>query len=80
MPSELELLWFCWDRRAVSDDGIVFDRMAWLAGGRRVDYPHVIEHDGRLLIAFSGGKQTVEILIIDAAELDGFSNPVPADE
>lgn len=46
---------------AVSDDGLVFSKLFYLAGGRHVDYPHVIEHDGSLLIAFSGGKQTVEV-------------------
>ena len=47
---------------SISDDGLVFHTMAYLVGGRWVDYPHVIEHDGHLFIAFAGGKQTVEVL------------------
>ena len=39
---------------STSDDGVVFDRMGYLVGGRHVDYPHVIEHEGSLLVAFSG--------------------------
>jgi predicted neuraminidase len=56
---------------SMSDDGIVFTRMGYLVGGRRVDYPCVMEHDGHLLVAFAGGKQTVEILKIRLADLDG---------
>ncbi len=59
---------------SVSKDGMVFDRMGYLIGGRRVDYPHIIEHEGHLLVAFSGGKQTVEILKIPLSELDHLSN------
>lgn len=59
---------------SVSKDGTVFDKMAWLVGSRRVDYPHVMEHDGNLLVAFSGGKQTVEVLKFPIAELDRISN------
>jgi BNR repeat-like domain len=55
---------------STSNDGMVFTRMGYLVGGRRVDYPHVIEHEGYLLVAFSGGKQTVEVLKIRIADLD----------
>lgn len=55
---------------AISQDGMVFDKLGYLAGGRQVDYPHVMEHDGRLLIAFSSNKRTVEVLSIRLAELD----------
>ncbi len=55
---------------AISPDGIVFDKLYYLVGERHVDYPHVIEHDGSLLIAFSGGKQTVEVLRISHQELN----------
>jgi hypothetical protein len=61
---------------ATSKDGMVFNRMGYLVGGRHVDYPHVIEHDGHLLVAFAGGKQTVEILRIRIADLDSLSNSV----
>lgn len=64
---------------SVSDDGMVFHTMAYLVGGRRVDYPHVIEHNGHLLIAFSGGKQTVEVLKIRLSDLDAISNTTSDD-
>ena len=37
---------------AVSDDGLVFNKMGYLVGGRHIDYPHVIEQDGYLFVAF----------------------------
>ncbi len=54
---------------SVSDDGLHFHSMFYLVGGRLVDYPHIIEHDGYLYIAFSGAKQTVEVLKIDVSHL-----------
>ncbi len=59
---------------SVSDDGIVFHTMAYLFGGRRVDYPHVMEHDGSLLVAFSGGKQSVEVVKFPLDELKKIKN------
>ena len=50
---------------SVSNDGVTFTQMGYLVGGRHVDYPHLMEHDGTLLVAFSGGKQSVEVLHID---------------
>jgi len=47
-----------------------------LFGGRRIDYPHIIEYDGYLLIAFSGGKQSVEVLKINIEELDRLVMPL----
>ena len=47
---------------AVSRDGLVFTHLFFLVGGRHVDYPHIIEQDGHLLISFSGAKQTMEVL------------------
>ena len=55
---------------ALSDDGMVFDRMYYLVGGRWIDYPHMIEHDGYLYIAHSGGKQSVEIERVRIADMD----------
>jgi hypothetical protein len=55
---------------SISDDGIVFNKMYYLVGGRHVDYPHVIEHEGHLLVAFAGGKQTVEVIKIRLSDLD----------
>ncbi len=60
---------------SISEDGIVFDHMGYLFGGRRIDYPHVIEHDGHLLIAFSGNKQSVEVLKIEISALDQLEMP-----
>lgn len=54
---------------AISSDGIVFNQLFYLVGDRHVDYPHVIEHDNSLFVAFSGGKQTVEVLRISLQEL-----------
>ncbi len=59
---------------SISDDGLVFNRMAYLFGGRRIDYPHVLEHDGYLFVAFSGGKQSVEVLRIRVGDLAGVLN------
>jgi hypothetical protein len=55
---------------AVSRDGIVFNAMGYLVGGRIVDYPHVIEHKGSLYVAFATAKQTVEVLRVDVSEVD----------
>lgn len=55
---------------AVSRDGLVFTHLFYLVGGRHVDYPHVIEHDEHLLIAFSGAKQTMEVLKVSLTKLD----------
>jgi hypothetical protein len=60
---------------AVSDDGIHFNKMVYLVGGRLIDYPHVIEHNGYLLIAFSGAKQSVEVIRIKIDELDRIRMP-----
>ena len=55
---------------SISGDGLVFTKMGYLAGGRHVDYPHVIEHGGYLLVAFASAKQTVEVLKIKISDLD----------
>jgi len=55
---------------SVSNDGIVFTKMLYLVGGRHIDYPHVMEHEGHLFIAFAGGKQTVELLRVKIKDLD----------
>jgi len=61
---------------AISDDGLVFDRLYYLVGGQRngVDYPMIMEHDGYLYIAHSGGyggrKQSVEVQRVRIADLD----------
>lgn len=60
---------------SISTDGLVFSKMLYLVGGRHVDYPHVIEHDGCLLIAFAGGKQSVEVLKVKLSDADAIAMP-----
>jgi hypothetical protein len=60
---------------AISQDGLVFNKLFWLIGGRHVDYPHLIEHDGHLLIAFSGAKQTMEVMKVSLDELERLAMP-----
>jgi hypothetical protein len=55
---------------AISRDGLVFTHLFYLVGGRHVDYPHIIEHQEHLLIAFSGAKQTMEVLKVSLDEVD----------
>ena len=45
---------------AISPDGLVFKDLFYLVGGRQVDYPHIIDQDGHLLISFSDAKQTMD--------------------
>jgi hypothetical protein len=59
---------------ALSDDGILFSKLGYLVGGRHVDYPHVIEHEGHLLIAFAGGKRSVEVLHVKLSDLEQLAN------
>ncbi len=54
---------------ALSNDGLIFTQLGYLIGGRRVDYPHSLEHAGKLHIAFSGAKQTVELLTLDLSKI-----------
>jgi len=60
---------------SISEDGMVFTKMIYLVGGRWIDYPHVIEHDGHLFIAFAGGKQSVEVLKVKLADMDAIRMP-----
>lgn len=59
---------------AISDDGLVFNKMGYLVGGRHIDYPHVMEHNGHVFVAFAGAKQTVEVLKIKISDLDKINN------
>lgn len=63
---------------ALSDDGLVFNKLFYLVGGRHVDYPHMIQHEGNLYIAHSGGKRSVEIQIVRLADLNKLKMPGPA--
>ena len=60
---------------AISPDGLTFTKLFWLMGDRHVDYPHIIEHDGHLLIAFSGAKQTMEVIKVSLDELQRLKMP-----
>jgi hypothetical protein len=60
---------------ALSEDGLTFDKLFYLVGGRQVDYPHVIEHDGFLYIAYSGGKQSVEMMRVRLDDLKRLKMP-----
>lgn len=60
---------------SISDDGVVFNKMFYLVGGSRVDYPHVMEHDGYVLVAYASAKQTVEVLKIKLKDLDSLKMP-----
>lgn len=65
-----------WLTLAVSDDGMVFDRLFFLVKGERdgVDYPHILEHDGYLYVAHSGGyggrKQSVEVQRVKISDIE----------
>ena len=60
---------------SISGDGLVFTKMLCLVGGRRAEYPHVIEHERSLFIAFSGGKMTVEVLKVKLSDVDAVKMP-----
>ncbi|MSU65935.1 MAG: hypothetical protein EXS38_07510 [Opitutus sp.] len=61
---------------ALSDDGIVFNKLFYVVGGRHVDYPHMIEHGGYLYIAHSGAKMSVEVERVKIADLNSLTMPV----
>lgn len=60
---------------SLSNDGLIFDRMFYLVGGRHVDYPHAIAHEGFLLVACATLKQTVEVFKIRLDDLDRLKMP-----
>ncbi|MDF1745609.1 MAG: hypothetical protein P1V19_18060, partial [Gimesia sp.] len=62
---------------AISLDGLVFTDLFYLVGRRHVDYPHIIEHDGSLLVAFSGAKQTMEVLKVSLDDVDKLMSQEP---
>jgi len=59
---------------AVSEDGLIFTRMARLeipsARATTFQYPHAIEHDGHLLIAVSNKKNLTELIKLPLAEVE----------
>jgi len=66
---------------SISEDGLVFNRMARLdIPSEKVttfQYPHVIEHDGQLLIAFSNKKNFTELIKLPLAEVDKLRQAAP---
>lgn len=60
---------------AISEDGMVFTKLCWLIGDRHIDYPHIIEHEGHLLIAYSGAKQTMEVMKVALDDLEKVQMP-----
>ena len=59
---------------AISKDGLVYTRLFYLVGGRHIDYPHILEHNDHLYIAFSGAKQTMEVMRVSLDEIEKLSN------
>jgi hypothetical protein len=69
---------------ATSDDGVTFTRMGRLPvpvraeggafdaahEGGSVQYPHVIEQDGHILVTYSRGKTTVEVIKVSLDEIE----------
>lgn len=59
---------------SISEDGAIFTRMARLdipdVPAATYQYPHAIEHDGHLLIAFSRKKTQTEIIKVSLRDLD----------
>lgn len=59
---------------SVSRDGLVYTNMAVLPIDSQpqdtLQYPHVIEHDDRLLVTFSRNKRAVELVIISLNDVD----------
>lgn len=60
---------------ALSPDGLIYNQLYYVVGGRHVDYPHMMEHGGFLYIAHSGGKQSVEVQRIRLADLNRMTMP-----
>jgi hypothetical protein len=60
---------------ALSDDGIVFNKMIYLVGGRKVDYPDIMTRDGYIFVSFASAKQSVELIRIKISDLDKVAMP-----
>ncbi|MDZ4286593.1 MAG: sialidase family protein [Prosthecobacter sp.] len=59
---------------STSEDGLTFTRLSRLpipeTKADTFQYPHAIEQDGQLLIAFSRGKQSIEVVKIALEEIE----------
>ncbi len=64
---------------AISDDGLVFNKMGYLVGERTIDYPHLIQVGDYIYVTFDGAKQTVEVLKIKISDLDNLKMPSRSD-
>jgi hypothetical protein len=62
---------------AISDDGLVFNQLFYLVGGRHVDYPHLIEQGDSLYIAFNTLKQTCEVLKVKLSDVEAAVSAIP---
>jgi hypothetical protein len=67
---------------ATTEDGLVFSRLALLAipseKPATFQYPHAIEHEKHLLIAFSRNKATIEVLKVPLRDIDALPAKEPA--
>jgi len=65
---------------SISEDGLHFTRMARLdipsPRPATLQYPHAIEHEGHLLIAFSRNKAQSELFKVPLAEIESLRKPV----
>lgn len=66
---------------SVSEDGLTFTRLARLdlpsPKATTFQYPHVIEHDGHLLITYSNKKNFTELIKLPLAEVDKLRKAAP---
>lgn len=69
---------------SISEDGLLFTRMALLdipsAKPATLQYPHAIEHDGHLLIAFSRNKAQSEVFKVSLRAIEELRATAPARE
>jgi hypothetical protein len=52
------------------NEELTYLRQKFAAGIASLQYPHVLEHDGKLLIAFSRGKKQTEVLVVPLDSID----------
>lgn len=64
---------------SISDDGLVYTQMARLdiPGGGSFQYPHALERDGQIFIAFSRNKTSIETIRIPLESIDQILDYVP---
>ncbi|MEX2169885.1 MAG: exo-alpha-sialidase [Pirellulales bacterium] len=64
---------------SISQDGLVYTQMAKLdiPGGGSFQYPHAIERDGEIYVAFSRNKTSIELMRISLDSIDEILDYVP---